>query len=454
MKNARHSENELYIDKYKKTILKHSHKLNIPELDVIYKKEKINKTCFKIKTFELKKKENFDFKLSDTKISESDKNNFRKCVKVKLLLTNTQKNIIQRWFYANTLMYNETLRHIKNNKLNINARDLRTNYLKNIRDKIIEESRLSYIKKETRIVTHILDCSIKMACSNYKTAFSNHKRGYIKHFRIRYWKYNRPNQILEIENNYFKRGTLCPKIFGEIKAIKDKKKFDLADIEKIYKTGCKLFYNRINNEYFLLIPEKVSFLKNNCKKEIIALDPGIRTFMTGISECETVKIADKFNNKIKNLLERTDKINNKKEIPVEIKKKNLLKNNRKISNLVDELHWKTINYLTKNYKNVLVGDMSIKGITKKNQSKLQKMTKRIGYKMKFYLFKQRLEYKCKIKGINFKEVDEKYTSKICSNCGWLNEKLGSCKVFSCNECKEKLDRDINGARGIMLKIRF
>lgn len=448
---VRKKENELYIDRYKKTICKNSKKLNIPKFDVIYKQEKMN-TCFNIETSKLPKKKNFDFKLNGMKISP--KENFRKCLKVKLLLTNKQKNIIKRWFNANTMMYNETLKYIKQNRPKINARNLRTYHLKEIRDNIIENSQIKYFNHDTKIMAHILDYSIKLACSNYKSALTNYKRGHIKHFRIRYWKYNRPNQILEIEKTYFRNATICHKIFGKIKAIRDRDNFNLADIEKIYKSGCKLSYNRINNEYNLLIPEKLTFENNKNKKEIIALDPGIRTFMSGISECEVVKIGDKFNHKIKEYLEKIDQINNKIEIPSEIKKKNEKKNNRKISNLVDELHWKTINYLTKNYKNLLIGDMSIKGITKKNDSKLNKMTKRIGYRMKFYLFKQRLENKCKIKGIKFKEIDEKYTSKICSNCGWLNEKLGSSKIFNCKECKKIMDRDINGARGIMLKIKL
>ena len=79
------------------------------------------------------------------------------------------------------------------------------------------------------------------------------------------------------------------------------------------------------------------------------------------------------------------------------------------------------------------------------------MTKRIGYKLSFYKFRQRLEYKCSAKKVEYKLVDEKYTSKICSVCGNLNETLGSSKIFNCIKCKVIMDRDINGARGILIK---
>ena len=68
--------------------------------------------------------------------------------------------------------------------------------------------------------------------------------------------------------------------------------------------------------------------------------------------------------------------------------------------------------------------MSVQGITCKSTSKLTAMTKRIGYRLKFYQFRQKLEHKCKINRIEYKVVDEKYTSKVCSFCGDYNDKLG------------------------------
>ena len=122
---------------------------------------------------------------------------------------------------------------------------------------------------------------------------------------------------------------------------------------------------------------------------------------------------------------------------------------KKIKNHVDELHWKTINYLTKNYENILIGDMSIKGIL--STESLNKMSKRIGSSMRFFIFHERLKYKCSLTSTKYKLVDEMYTSKMCSNCGNIKENLGCLKVYKCEKCKMILDRDINGSRGILLK---
>lgn len=48
-------------------------------------------------------------------------------------------------------------------------------------------------------------------------------------------------------------------------------------------------------------------------------------------------------------------------------------------------------------------------------------------------------------------VDESYTSKTCGRCGNLNNKLGGNKIYKCTNCNLVIDRDINGARNILLK---
>ena len=132
------------------------------------------------------------------------------------------------------------------------------------------------------------------------------------------------------------------------------------------------------------------------------------------------------------------------------KEKNKKLHNKKIKNYINELHWKTINYLTKNYEIIFIGNMSSKKIIS-NENHLNKMTKRITQAYSFYKFKERLKYKCFTTNTKYKLVDESYTSKICSNCGSVNEELGNKKIFNCSICKIVMDRDTNGSRNILLK---
>ena len=103
-----------------------------------------------------------------------------------------------------------------NKKLYVNPIKLRTE-LKTIRDEIINSSQLAEIKTNTKIQTHTLDYAIRQLVSNIKSAITNLKQGYIKRFRIKFWKNNRPSKTIEIEKQYIRDNKVCPNILGNIK---------------------------------------------------------------------------------------------------------------------------------------------------------------------------------------------------------------------------------------------
>ena len=82
---------------------------------------------------------------------------------------------------------------------------------------------------------------------------------------------------------------------------------------------------------------------------------------------------------------------------------------------------------------------------------ISKITKRIASAMRLYSFKQRLKYKCSVNNVSYGEINEWNTSKMCSVCGNIHENLGSNKIYGCEKCKTKMNRDINGARNIHIK---
>jgi putative transposase len=176
--------------------------------------------------------------------------------------------------------------------------------------------------------------------------------------------------------------------------------------------------------------------------------------MTGLSECEALKIGTDINETIKSKIKKLNKMKKNKDIPKKVINKNEKTINRKIYNKVDELHWKTINFLTANFNNILLGDMSAKSIVKRSSSCLSSEMKIACLRTRFYEFKQRLVYKCNLTKTNFMIVDESYTSKICSNCGNYNDKLKGEKTYNCENCQLSIDRDINACRNIMIKSKL
>ena len=395
-----------------------------------------------------------------------------RCHQVKIYPTGEQRKVLNKYFNACIDLYNETLFYIKKNykegnKTILNWKTIKTTVMKEKIKELISKSNTLNIKEDCGIKkcklsnnginSHILVNAIKHACSNYQAALTNLKNKNISHFRIRYWRKDKPVKMMEIEKLCFsqKTGLLCPSIFSklEIENVKiNKKKFELIDIINIYNCDCKLQYNSQTDEYILYIPQlmKTSTKYNNYSKDnVCSLDPGIRTFMTGLSENTVVKIGEQIKHKITEKLDRLDLIK-KRDIPVKKKRKNEKIINRQIKHMVDELHWKTAGYLVSNYKNILIGDLSIKSIvsTKLN---LPKIVKRIGLKLRFFQFKQRLQYKCNLHAIGYCEVNERYTSKICSCCGAIKEDLGTNSIYNCNACKSVINRDVNGSRNIYFK---
>lgn len=424
-----------YIENMAKLITNNTEKVWLPTLDIKYKNNNIN-TWFNIQESKNINNKNKNIKVENDKLSKIEYNS----IKVNLIFNKKQKEEVDKWFESFRKMYNETLYYIKNNNENkgfsynwIKIRKI----IKNKRDKIAE---LCTIK------VHELDFAIKLACQNYKSCLTNFKNGNIKHFRVRYWGYGKQIKLVKLEKMSFKNGTIRKQILGKIKASYDNKNYDLSCV----KTDSELQFNKRDNKYYLYVPQKINSKKKyDNRNEYISCDPGIRTFIMGLSENKAIKICD--NDKtIKDYLKKKDRILENKNIPKRIKNKNERQINKKLENLKNELHWKTINYLTKNYKFILIGNMSTKRIISKKNN-LNEMSKRIVCAYNLYQFRERLKYKCDITSTKYKLVDEKYTSKMCSKCGVIDKNLGSNKIYNCVKCKTIMDRDLNGARCILLK---
>lgn len=68
-------------------------------------------------------------------------------------------------------------------------------------------------------------------------------------------------------------------------------------------------------------------------------------------------------------------------------------------------------------------------------------------------FKKKLEAKCEYYGIEYKEVDESYTSQTCSRCGTVKKSNRKYRgLYVCKNCGYVVNADINGAINILGKV--
>ena len=88
-------------------------------------------------------------------------------------------------------------------------------------------------------------------------------------------------------------------------------------------------------------------------------------------------------------------------------------------------------------------------MVKKSKRKLHKKVVRAMNCFRFYEFKERLKIKCKENQITFIESSESFTSRTNSFTGELIKNLGSKEKFKFDNIL--IDRDINGARNILIR---
>ena len=97
--------------------------------------------------------------------------------------------------------------------------------------------------------------------------------------------------------------------------------------------------NYANTRKNVNVPEKIKQHKLCNNMKLISIDPGVRTFLTGYTnDGHILEMGTNVYKKIEKCHKKIRKINDSKKSA---------KTERKIQNLVNDLHWKSIKYLCK-----------------------------------------------------------------------------------------------------------
>ena len=220
------------------------------------------------------------------------------------------------------------------------------------------------------------------------------------------------------------------------------------------------------NQYYLCMPEPItqhpmSEAPNPAMKCTIALDPGVRTFMTGYDpDGATFEWGKRDMGRINRLCYAFDKLQSKIDTSTSAVKKRRMRKagirlQQRIRNLVDEVHKKLAKWLCEQYRVILLPKFESSQMVSTVKTKrrvISGKTARAMLTWSHFRFRQRLLAKAReYPWCRVVTVTEEYTSKTCGACGHIHDKLGSNKEFKCPKCNVVLDRDVNGARNILLK---
>ena len=205
-----------------------------------------------------------------------------------------------------------------------------------------------------------------------------------------------------------------------------------------------------DHRYFLITPQRRYVQKpENQRLPFVALDPGVRTFMSFYSPYAFGKIGEGDFKPIYRLCLGLDNLYSKmKQNKARKRKRFKLACERmrwKIYDLIDDLHKKTAHFLVTRFEEILIPSFETSEMVTKLRSKsARSMLTFAHFRFRTFLQAKAEEYSCKVR-----IVSEAYTSKTCSYSGHM-QNIGSKPRLKCI-CGVNVDRDFNGARGIYLR---
>jgi len=218
------------------------------------------------------------------------------------------------------------------------------------------------------------------------------------------------------------------------------------------KHGTQLVYCK--GRWFGVFPIKATINVNE-STGIIALDPGVRTFLTGFDGNKFVEFGSGDIGRITRLCQHLDNLTSRMTKATRQQRKRmrqaLARMRIRIRNLIDECQKQTACYLTSNYRIIFLPTFESSQMVAKARRKIRSKTARAMLTWAHYRFKQTLKHQASVRGCSVVDVTEEYTSKTCTKCGHIHTTLGGSKVFNCPQCGHSIPRDFNGAFGILLK---
>ena len=354
--------------------------------------------------------------------------------RIRIYPTQQQKRLFKQWFGVERKVYNTCINHF-------NEKDIEFKGWMKMSTLVLHSLTEGYIKS---VPYQIKNKAVKDSYTSWMTNCKRTKKSG-KPFELRYKSRKNPIQSCYIPKSAVSDSGIYHTISGKLKfSEREWIKNDICD--------CRLIND--HGRWYLSVPQKLTTMPTENQGGIVALDHGVRNFLTYFSEDGRFGwLGIHAFDRILNLNLKRDKLLSRLALIKDKRKKSKLKRtlNRtyhRIQDLVDELHWQCINYLVHNFSVVIFPPFEVKGMTKKGR-KLRKSVVRSMLSLRFFEFKERLKQKCKECGVLYVEQNESYTSKTNSFTGELMTNLGSKEWFIYDGIK--VHRDLNGARNILIR---
>jgi transposase len=201
------------------------------------------------------------------------------------------------------------------------------------------------------------------------------------------------------------------------------------------------------------VPVDVQPINTPTPQFAVGIDPGLRTpLATAGTDGIIMEMGAKFKENVKIHRERKGKLQSRLSKTIDKAKRKRIKKqigrlHSKITNTRTQFHYEAIKELT-SYTHIYLPKTSYKGWNRG----LDRNSRRTCQEVAHPLLRNRLINKSEILGGGrvVYNCSEYMTTKTCSSCFRVHDKIGSSEVFTCPSCGVTVGRDHNAARNILL----
>ncbi|NEO23328.1 MAG: transposase [Moorea sp. SIO4A1] len=359
-------------------------------------------------------------------------NTVRKSKKIRLFLSSEQRSLVRQWFGVSRYVFNKTVKILSDGETKANWKAIKTGILNDLPE---------WCKA---VPYQIKSIAIKDACTAVREAKKKYKKtSQINRVRFR----SRKNPV---------QSCYIPKSAVSSKGVYHTKLGEIAFAETLPDNICDCRLTSTNGSCYLVVPHEATNTKAENQGRVVALDPGVRTFITFFSEKSVGKIGHGDFSRIQRICQHLDNLLSRISKAKGGQKRRRRKAARrmviKIQNLINELHHKTAKFLVDNFDVILLPTFETSQMSRKEKRKIRSKTVRNMLTFAHYRFKEFLKHKAQETGKVVVDVCEAYTSKTVSWTGELVN-IGGSQIIKSKIDGRSMDRDINGARGIFLRSR-
>ncbi len=353
-----------------------------------------------------------------------------KSKKIRVYPTTEQRETLRQWFGTARFTYNKTVALLNETDTKAHWKAIKTGILHDLAD----------WSKETPY--QIKSIAIRDACIAVREAKQKCKKTGV--FQSVSFKSKRHSS----DSIFIPKSAIKPRgVYHTLLS-------DLKMSEMLPDNICDSRLVKKNDKYYLCVSYTVTTPKRKPNGSVVALDPGVRTFLTYFHERGFGWLGHHAINRIQRLCLYLDDLLSRAAKANRQSRKNMRRAaNRirtQIKNLVDELHRKVARYLVDTFDIILLPTYETSDMVMRGKRKLRKRSVRQMLTLSHHRFKKFLKHKAEESGCIVVDVCEAYTSKTVSWNGEMRKSLGGRKIIK-DSTGLKMNRDLNGARGIFLR---